>query len=149
MDVFNVAEEDSEDLSYSDLDTFPEFLLERNDSILSLQLDHNNISIIPRCVVSFQNLVSLDMSNNRISYISPEIGNLLKLRTLIMRNNRLDDSSIPKELAQLKSLQVLNISGNHLQEFPPSFLELTNLKRLYFGANNLTAIPRDIQQLQW
>lgn len=143
-----LPDEDVEDLSYSDLDLFPEFLVERKDSLVSLQLDHNNISILPRTISLFKNLVKLDLSNNNLSYISPEIAHLQKLRTFTAKSNRLENDSIPKELACIQTLEHVNISGNRLTEFPPQLTALANLKCLYIGATSIRSIPGDIRNLQ-
>lgn len=141
-------EGDPEDLSYSDLDELPDFLFDRRNTLTSLQLDHNILTVLPRNISLFIKLVNLDLSNNRLSYVSPEISNLRKIRTLTIKNNRLDNDSIPKELALMQSLEVVNVSGNRFTELPIQFTCLSNLKCLYIGANNLKTLPADIQQLQ-
>jgi Leucine-rich repeat (LRR) protein len=142
------SEGDSEDLSYSDLDAFPEFLVERAPELKSLQLDHNHITVLPRSIGSFFNLVTLDISNNQMTYLSKEIAQLHKLRTLTARNNNFDNESLPKELEEMTSLQVVNFSGNQLTDFPMQFTELTQLKCLYLGGNNLTELPSEIVNLK-
>ena len=141
-------EENSVDLSYSDLDSFPEFLLDRATFVKSLQLDHNLITVLPRCVGSFKQLVTLDISNNQMSYLSTEIVHLHNLRTLNARNNNLDNESIPKEMAVMDNLQVLNFSGNHLSELPLQFTFLHKLKCLYLGANSIETVPKEIGHLK-
>ena len=141
-------EENSEDLSYSDLDNFPDFLLKRAPQLRGLQLDHNLITALPRCIGAFTNLITLDISNNNMSYISKEIGYLRQLRTLVARNNHLDNDCLPKEIVNLRSLQVVNLSGNLLTEFPPQLIELAELRCLYLGANNINSLPVDIGRLK-
>ncbi len=141
-DVF--SEESTEDLSYSDLDIFPEFLLARASEITSLHLDHNEITILPRSIGTFHALVALDISNNGMTYLSPEIAILQKLRTLTARNNRFDNESLPKELSLMQSLKVVNFSGNRLNTFPIQFTKLRKLKSLHLGGNNIDFIPPDI-----
>jgi len=137
-----------EDLSYSDLDVFPEFLLERSTEVKHLQIDHNRISILPRCVGQFRNLISLDISNNQMTYISGEIGQLSLLRCLTAKNNLFDNEALPKELDQLVSLQSINLSGNQLTEFPMQLTELRNLKCIHLGGNVIDHVPREIESLQ-
>ena len=147
LDEFFV-EDNSVDLSYSDLDSFPEFLLEKSQELLSLQLDHNQITVLPRAIGAFDNLVTLDISNNAMTYLSVELVQLQQLRTLTARNNHFDSDSLPKEMATMQSLQVINFSGNHFTEFPMQFTELKDLRCLYLGANNIEALPREISNLQ-
>ena len=138
---------ESEDLSYSDLDTFPEFLLERKNTLKGLQLDHNEIAVLPRCISGFTELVKLDISNNNMSYLSPEIVHLKQLRCLNAKNNSFTNEAIPKELGTMQSLQVLNFSGNQLTEFPQQCVEMMNLRALYLGGNSIGEVPTDIKNL--
>lgn len=140
-------EENSVDLSYSDLDTFPDFLVEKADELLSLQLDHNRITVLPRAIGSFINLVNLDFSNNSMTYLSADLVHLKMLRTLTAKNNLFDMDSLPKELGLMQSLQVVNFSGNHFVDFPMQFTELRELRCLYLGANNISNIPKEICNL--
>ena len=149
----NVSDDDFggeqyEDLSYSDLDVFPEFILERSSEIKHLQIDHNRISILPRCIGQFNNLVSLDISHNQMTYLSGEIGQLSSLRCLTAKHNLFDNEALPKELDQLVSLQSINLSGNQLTEFPMQLTELRNLKCIHLGANVIDHVPREIVNLQ-
>lgn len=138
----------SEDLSYSDLDEFPDFLLERAKELRSLHLDHNQLAILPPELGAFSGLVSLDLSNNRLKVIADEICCLVHLRTFLARNNQLTVESIPKDFGTLPSLQLLNLSGNRLTEVPMQFTELHELKCLYLGANRIATVPREIRNLQ-
>ena len=141
-------EENSEDLSYSELDNFPDFLVTRAPQLRSLQLDHNLITALPRCIGAFTNLITLDISNNHMSYLSKEIGYLRHLRTFVARNNHFDNECLPKELGNLRSLQVVNLSGNLLTEFPPMLTELLELRCLYLGANSIVSMPAEIKRLR-
>lgn len=125
-----------------------DFLLNRSHQLLSLQLDHNHITVLPRCIGGFSNLVALDISNNAMTYMSREIALLSRLRTLTARNNRFDNAALPKELATMQSLRVVNFSGNRLEEFPLQFTQLLNLQCLHLGANRLVTLPDEIGHLQ-
>ena len=146
LDFFQ--DENVSDLSYSELDNFPDFIVERAEEIYCLHLDHNQILALPRVIGAFVNLVSLELSNNGMTYLSPEIMRLSQLRTLTARNNFLDKESLPKELSELQGLQALNLSGNQFSEFPPQLTKLTNLKCLYMGANRLTCVSKEIKNLE-
>jgi len=140
-------EDNAEDLSFSDLDEFPEFLFERAPEIYSLHLDHNQMPSIPSDVGLFCNLINLDVSNNRLKSIANELCMLPQLRTLVARNNFLTSGSIPKDFGMMPSLAVLNLSGNHFTEVPMQFTELHELRCLYLGANRITSIPSEIKNL--
>lgn len=147
MDAY-FNDSNSEDLSYAELDIFPDFLLERASEILSLHFDHNLLSALPPEISLFTNLISLDISNNQMKTISPDICSLPQLRTFIARNNLLTTESIPKDFGLLRSLVVMNLSGNQFNEVPMQFMELTELKCLYLGANRVSVVSKDIARLQ-
>jgi len=139
-------EDNSEDLSYADLDDIPEFLSVRADQLLSLHLDHNLITILSRSIGLFKNLMSLDISYNHMTFISAEITNLSSLQTLIARNNNLDSESLPKTFSMMK-LQVLNFSGNRFREVPMCFTEFSELRFLHMGGNQIEFVPPEISSL--
>ena len=140
-------QKDNEDLSYSDLDIFPEFLLDKADSLKSLDLHHNDIAVLPRCISSFTNLIKLDISNNRMAYLSPALTQLTQLQTFYAKNNSFTDEAIPKDLGRMRRLEVVNLSGNQLTKFPMQFTELLNLRALYLGANTIECVPAEIKNL--
>jgi len=142
------SESNSEDLSYAELDIFPEFLVDRAPEIMSLHFDHNLMSALPPEIGCFVNLISLDISNNQMKSLSPEICSLVNLRTLIARSNHLDVESIPKDFGLMQSLVVLNLSGNLFTELPMQFTELAELRCLYLGANRITMVPKEVVRLR-
>jgi len=142
------SENNSEDLSYAELDIYPEFLVDRAPEILSINFDHNLMSVLPAEIGCFINLVSLDISNNQMKEISPDICSLPNLRTLIARNNQLTVEAIPKDFGLMSSLSVVNMSGNQFTEIPMQFTELTGLRCLYLGANRITAVTKEMIRLQ-
>lgn len=132
-------------LSRSNLDLFPD--VEQADIVSELLLQHNRITILPRCICDFQNLTTLNISNNGMTYLSPELCRLTKLKTLVARNNYFENVSLPKELALMQSLEVVNLSGNQLTEFPKQLTQLPRLRALFLGANNIKSIPSSIGNL--
>lgn len=139
-----------EDLSYGGLQTIPDCILtsHRLSNIHSLQLDNNDITSLPSCIGLFKKLIVLDVSSNNMTFICDEICQLSKLRTLVAKNNKLNNESFPKDFGQLKSLEVLNISGNEIDTFPPQLTELDKLEVLHFGRNRLSACPSKIKFLR-
>lgn len=98
----------------------------------SLDLSRSNISTIPRFVSLMTSLEYLNLSSNNLigsqsqmAYLS-FVTNLLSL-DLSFNNLR----SIPiHQLKSLKSIQVLNVSGNCISEIPPSLLDSDLLPEL-------------------
>ena len=121
-------DDNSIDLSYSDLQLFPHGIFEScPQQIRSLQVSNNNIADLPAEVGLFTNLVILDVSNNILKSIADEICHLRHLRTFVARNNCLSVESIPKDFGTLPSLAVLNLSGNHLAQLPVQSVSYTHL----------------------
>ncbi len=54
---------------------------------------------------------------------------------------------LPPEIAQLISLQTLNLSNNQFINLPPEVTQLTNLRLLSFNNNELSSLPSEIGQL--
>ncbi|CAG5130836.1 unnamed protein product [Candidula unifasciata] len=141
------SREHLEDLSYGNLATIPECILQRSASLYSLQLDNNDIISLPSTIGLFKKLIVLDISANNMTFISDEICQLTKLRTLIAKNNKLRCDSFPKDFGTLSSLEVVNVSGNQIETFPPQFTELDKLQVLHCGGNLLAELPSTIRLL--
>ncbi|KAK6172161.1 hypothetical protein SNE40_015886 [Patella caerulea] len=139
--------ENAEDLSYSDLETVPDFLLLRSNELRALQLDHNEILCLPDTISSFKNLVTMDISANNMTILSPELVKLHNLKTFIARNNCFDTDSIPKDFGLMSSLEVLNLGGNNFKELPPQVTELEHLRCLYMGGNKIEEVNSSIKSL--
>lgn len=56
-------------------------------------------------------------------------------------------STLPPEIAELKSLEKLVLFKNRLTELPPWIGELSNLKELILSSNDLKALPTEIGNL--
>lgn len=57
-------------------------------------------------------------------------------------------TSLPSELANLKSLTTLIVSNNSLKEFPSEILKLEHLKNLEFADNQVECFPDDMDDLE-
>jgi hypothetical protein len=55
---------------------------------------------------------------------------------------------LPKEIAALKNLRVLNLINNQIEKLPTSVGELTNLEELYLGYNRLKSLPKGFSSLK-
>lgn len=141
------TDENSEDLSYSDLEELPNYVVADPLCWKSVQLSHNNFIEFPKAVGTFLNLVNIDISNNGLTNIGEEIVQLQKLTTFTAKNNLLDADSLPKDFGLLVSLETVNFSGNRFTEFPLQLTEIRNLRSLYLGANHLKSIPGALQNL--
>jgi Leucine-rich repeat (LRR) protein len=77
--------------------------------------------------------------------LPPEIAQLTSLESLELGFNSL--TALPPEIAQLTNLQDLSLTRNSLAELPLVVTQLANLRRLFLGYNNLTVLPPEIAQL--
>ena len=147
VDVEVEDEKSTEDLSYSDLDSFPDFLLERASVLTTLQLDHNQIHVVPRGIALFKFLQHLDISNNNMTYLSNEIVQLTHLQTLTARNNRFGNDELPKDLGIMDSLISVNFGGNQLTHFPMQLTEIAGLSSISLGGNLIESVPKEVSKL--
>jgi hypothetical protein len=134
------------DLSHFDIDTIPPHYTTSNSTyqpnwVRNLSLHHNQIAEIPYTISVFTQLIALDVSNNQLYELPSALTNLVNLRVLILKNNHLDSFSFPKNFGCMSKLEVLNLSGNQMEEMPLSIADLPSLKALYMGGNQLKTLP--------
>jgi hypothetical protein len=109
--------------------------------VRSLALHHNRLVQLPPTIAVFAQLTALDLSNNQLFDLPQCLSRLSELRVLVAKNNQLESTSFPKTFNQLTKLEILNVSGNRLEELPHGVLELGGLKALHAGGNRLQSIP--------
>ncbi|ACU08473.1 Two component regulator three Y domain protein [Flavobacteriaceae bacterium 3519-10] len=127
--------------------------LSQNFSALStlLQLTELNLSgtqlIKIPVELSGLPLVTLDVSNNAFApNYSMVLSNMSELEWLSLENNQL--TALPRELAQLKKLVHLNLSGNKITGGFDGFSALKNLEQLYLNHNQIEGnFPAALLQL--
>ncbi|KAI0949077.1 hypothetical protein AcW1_008780 [Taiwanofungus camphoratus] len=90
---------------------------------------------------------SLDMGGVNIKSIPPTSGlfSFTFLINLYLNHNAL--TCIPPEIAKLRHLELLDLSGNNLLSIPPELGMLTSLKELYLFDNHLTTVPPELGTL--
>ena len=103
----------------------------QNCPLTLLNLADNNFSIFPKNILNCP-LIKLYCDNNNISEIHSDISKLTNLKEMTLGNNILNE--LPKSLIHCKSLNMLDIQNNNLNEFydsnptiPQIFEYLTNL----------------------
>ncbi|KAG6919371.1 hypothetical protein DXG01_006920 [Tephrocybe rancida] len=90
---------------------------------------------------------SLDMGGVSIKNIPPTSGlfTFTFLINLYLNHNAL--TAVPPEIAKLRHLELLDLSGNHLSTLAPELGMLTQLKELYLFDNQITTIPPELGTL--
>ncbi|XP_057484967.1 probable disease resistance protein At4g27220 [Actinidia eriantha] len=90
----------------------------------------SNLKVIPESFfANMPRLHVLDLSNTGINSLPVSISKLVTLRELLL-NRCFNLNVLPLELSELKELEVLEITGAHLDYLHIGIFELTNLKRL-------------------
>ncbi|XP_067459788.1 toll-like receptor 7 [Thunnus thynnus] len=93
------------------------------------------------------NLTVLDISHNNLNFIQDEVISGLpdKLSDLYIKNNKLNSESFPwQKLQLLRSLQVLDLSGNNLIAVPRMLSSCTkSLKKLILHKNKILKLTPD------
>lgn len=107
--------------------------------IEELDLSNKKIQRLPDAICELTNLKLLNLSCNEIDWLPRDFGKLTNLVKISLCNNHRLASV--DEIADLKNLQWLNISGSRNFELP-SLANLQNLKTLYM--QNTGAYERDI-----
>src|ERR1700678_1829613 len=87
----------------------------------------------------------LKVSYKQLQTVPKELGQLASLQILYLNNNQLQ--TIPKELGHSASLQELSLYHNQLQTIPKELGQLASLRRLDLGNNQLQTIPKELGQL--
>ena len=90
---------------------------------------------------------SLDMGGVNIKTIPPTSGlfTFTFLINLYLNHNAL--TSVPPQIAKLRHLELLDLSGNNLSSIPPELGMLTQLKELYLFDNHIVTLPPEIGSL--
>lgn len=97
-------------------------------------------------VISMPNMLELYASHNAIKYIDPNIAQMKSLTLLDLACNRLD--SIPHELFLLQKLKVLDLSSNKISAIPSDIGRLSELQKLYLDDNSIETLPFNLFMLE-
>lgn len=107
-------------------------------SLERLYLQHNNLTRIPPNLP--RTLRDLRLNGNSISKVTPAaLEGMDNLTILYLHDNAVTDMS--SSLKGLKSLTLLDISGNKLKKVPDGLPE--QLHQLYLESNEISAVPED------
>ncbi|XP_053396091.1 toll-like receptor 13 [Mercenaria mercenaria] len=124
------------------------------DSLISLELDHNNIqNVSRRALDKFQNLKNLHLSHNPIYYVNMknmlgDLSNLKFLSKLVM--NEISTITIQKDLFSLmktNQIKTLEISHYNMKTLSMDFIENFNsLTALYLNSNQIENIKLSLSK---
>ncbi|XP_039626414.1 podocan-like [Polypterus senegalus] len=116
----------------------PDSLFNGSDSVSTLILSNNLLSVAPRYLPLGLN--RLHLQNNQISWIPKEtFSQQLQLRELYLQNNRLTDPGLePSTFSKLRSLEYLDLSMNNLTHIPEGLP--ANIVILHLGKNRISSV---------
>ncbi|CAK1542239.1 unnamed protein product [Leptosia nina] len=106
-----------------------------------------------RDILLLSRLTVLDLSNNEIEKIPHEFGRMTNLCELILSNNNLGVPNISDwrwllGLQIIRTLKLLDLSGNKLKGLPNDIWKLRNLVTLKLYNNELERIPASLGRLK-
>jgi len=138
---------DSDDLDSHKLRVFPAELLELTH-LASLTLRHHSFTSVPDDIDRLQNLTTLDLSFTNLTAVPDSLSNLSNLTALSLWVEK--DSSVgpPSFLSSLERLQVLELVGFSLFEFPTWLTQLPHLTQLNLSDGQISALPDWLPQLR-
>ncbi|MDA3050048.1 hypothetical protein OFO03_03740 [Campylobacter sp. JMF_02 ED1] len=119
-------------------------IISKIPNLKALNLSYSKIENLGKHILNMKNLEALDISGTDISEISPEFGNLTGLKQFNCDMCR-KLKSIPDEMANLKNLQLLNLSLIAQKEFPKW---ITNLQNLEYLSTSFENFPQNFSNLQ-
>lgn len=121
--------------------------LKKLNKLEILELNHNDLTIIPEEIGVLLSLKELALFYNSLTSVPDSIGNLENLEILDLSYNRL--SSLPESICNLKSLKKINLYKNHqIEEFPLNIGNLKNLESLILWECKIRCLPDTITQLK-
>jgi CCR4-NOT transcription complex subunit 6 len=89
--------------------------------------------------------LGLDLSSQGVRNISRYTYDLTFIRELYLNNNEIE--TIPKGMAALKSLEILNLSRNKIKNIPAEIGRIVTLKELYLNDNLISNVPMELGAL--
>jgi len=132
-----------------------------------LKLRDNKLTELPAGLAKLSDLEILDVRNNKLSTFPPAFTKLgkvrsfmrhlsfaflpyhkrfpLQLKVLAAGNNSIE--VLPSELTSLTSLQVLDLSLNHLNEIPEFICSIYSLVALHLDHNSVKSLPSSLIEL--
>ncbi len=118
-------------------------------SLKSLKLNFNDIDDPGRLMNNFSSstqLKYLNYSNGPLKQISSSLFQFKELQELQIKNTK-SAFYLPKELAQLKKLRLLDLSDNAIDRLPDALFQLTALTNLNLSYNNLGFLSNELGKL--
>ncbi|XP_029364172.1 protein flightless-1 homolog isoform X3 [Echeneis naucrates] len=114
-------------------------------SLRWLKLNRTGLCYLPEELASLQKLEHLSVSHNSLTTLHGELSSLPNLRAVVARANNLKNSGVPDDIFQLDDLSVLDLSYNQLTEIPRDLENSRNMLVLNLSHNSIELIPNQLQ----
>uniref|UniRef100_A0A667Y140 FLII actin remodeling protein n=1 Tax=Myripristis murdjan TaxID=586833 RepID=A0A667Y140_9TELE len=122
---------------------FPEHVKSMS-SLRWLKLNRTGLCYLPEELASLQKLEHLSVSHNSLTTLHGELSSLPNLRAVVARANNLKNSGVPDDIFQLDDLSVLDLSYNQLTEIPRDLENSRNMLVLNLSHNGIDSIPNQL-----
>ncbi len=132
-------------ISSNEISTLPGSIKSLSDQLVTLRLDGNKLTSLPKEIGDLTGLIDLSAQSNALSGLPAEIGNLNALRNLRLKDNVL--IQLPPEIGNLSNLEILSLESNEITDLPDEIGDLSHLNRLLLDNNDITLLPRTIEDL--
>ena len=120
--------------------------LRDNPKLNSLPAEINKLPKLNKLDLSeTRAILELDWSSKGLTSVSAAVAQITTLQTLNLDGNKITE--LPREIGQLSLLQTLSLNGNKVTELPREIGQLTSLHTLTLNSNKLAEIPDEIGQL--
>ncbi|CAB1447708.1 unnamed protein product [Pleuronectes platessa] len=113
-------------------------------SLRWLKLNRTGLCYLPEELASLQKLEHLSVSHNSLTTLHGELSSLPNLRAVVARANNLKNSGVPDDIFQLDDLSVLDLSFNQLTEIPRDLENSRNMLVLNLSHNGIDSIPNQL-----
>jgi Leucine-rich repeat (LRR) protein len=110
----------------------------------SIDISHNNISVLPKSLQNLVQLESVNISGNPLTELPKWLGDFSELKSLGLY--KLNLNSLPESLRNLRKLTHLAIANNEFTE-SPVLIKNMNLTALSAWGNSITELPKWIGTL--
>ena len=127
----------------------------------------NSLGCVPPSLANLPSLVRVDLQYNQIKEIGKELNNCKQLDELLLNENNLEkiDKNFGKlnkaltklelksnnlgsiDLANLDSVQMIDLSHNKVSKFPKNFQKCKNLRHLNLSHNQIKSLPKKEKEI--
>jgi leucine-rich repeat protein SHOC2 len=132
------------DLNHQNLLVLPDNIGELVN-LTSLYISNNKLNFLPDNFDRLINLQELDASHNKLTCLPDSISSLISLKSLRLHHNKI--TKLPKNIGKINKLEILILSYNELTEIPDSLGEMIRLSELYIQENQIKKLPNNIGSL--